>query len=112
METSVQIVEISMLRHVPELVAWGIGLVLAIIMVARGGRKAEKLLLAGCSLMLLAQVIAATLRGMTPWIQEQEISAKEFGLIMSISGIPSLAGLVCLIWAFLARFRKKKQVAV
>ena len=37
METSVQIVEIPMLRYIPELVAWLVGIILAVLMVRRGG---------------------------------------------------------------------------
>jgi len=111
MDTSIQVVEISLLRYVPELVAWVIGLVLAIIMVRQGGGKAEKLLLAGCSLMFLVGIISVLLGSMTPWLLEQRISAQEFGLIRSISIIPSLAGFICLILAFFVRFKTKKQEA-
>ena len=111
MEISVNTVEISTLIYIPKLIAWGFGLVLAIIMVARGGGKAEKLLLAGCGLIFVVEIISVLLDSMTPWLLEQKISAQEFGLIMSISGIPSLAGFICLVLAFWLRFRKKKQVA-
>ncbi len=115
MDTSVQIFEISTLRHVPELVAWGIGIILAIIMVRRGGRKAEKLLLAGCSLMFVAPLSGLLLNN---WIRqlllEQDTSYIDMvrsPLWISVSvgvGVLSLAGFVCLIWAFLAKFRTKK----
>jgi len=105
MSTSVQIVDISILRFIPAIVAWLVGIVLAVLMVRRGGVKAEKLLLAGCSLMLFTQVIATIIRGMTPWLQEQSLSAQQFGLVLSISAIPSLAGFVCLVIAFWVRFR-------
>ncbi len=104
--------EISMWRYIPELVAWGIGLVLAIIMLRRGGAKAEKLLLAGCCMIFVAGIISLLLGSMYPWLREQEISAQEYGFIMSISGIPSLAGFICLVLAFWFRFRSRKQEAV
>jgi hypothetical protein len=109
MDTTVQTINISTFRYVPELIAWAIGVILAVIMVRRGGLKAEKLLLAGCSLMFAADIISLLLGCMVPRLHEQGISAQQFGLIMSISGIPSLAGLVCLVWAFLAKFRKRRQ---
>ena len=109
MDFFTQLADISLLKYLPELVAWGTGITLAILMVRRGGSKAERLLLAGCCLMLIARVLSVTLRGMIPWLQEEEISAQGLGLIMSISGIPSLAGFVCLIIAFWMRFRRKRQ---
>ncbi len=112
MTTSVQIVEISMLRYIPELVAWGIGLVLAVIMLRRGSGKAERLLLAGCSLMLFARAASILLGIMIPWLEQQRISAQGYGIIISlVAGIPSLAGLVCLVLAFWFRFRKRKPEA-
>jgi hypothetical protein len=111
MTTSVQIVDISILRFIPEILAWAVGIVLAGLMVRRGGVKAEKLLLAGCSLMLFAGVMAVLLRGMMPSMREWSISAQEMGIIYSSSALPSLAGLICLIIAFWVRFRAKRQVS-
>jgi hypothetical protein len=90
------------------LLAWGIGLVLAIIMVRRGGAKAEKLLLAGCCLMLAVQLISLFLTGLALWLLEYRISAWEYGLIRSIAAVPALAGIVCLVIAFWVKFMRKK----
>jgi hypothetical protein len=112
MTTSVQVVEISMLRYIPELVAWGIGLVLAVIMVTRGGGKAEKLLLAGCSLMLAVEILPIIIFSTLLRTDELKISALEMGIIQSVAvGLPSLAGLVCLVLAFWFRFRRKRPEA-
>ena len=109
MVTSVQIVEISTLRYIPELLAWGIGIVLAVLMVRRGGSRTEKLLLAGCSLLFLAQIISLCLSIMTPWLHEQRIGAREIGIIRSVFALPSLAGFVCLVLAFWTRFFRRRQ---
>jgi hypothetical protein len=111
MNTSVQIVGISVLRYIPELVAWLFGIVLAVLMVKRGGGKTEKMLLAGCCLLFAAQLISLSLSGMIPWLREQSMSAQQLGLTLSISGIPSLAGFICLIIAFWTRFRVRRQEA-
>jgi hypothetical protein len=100
----------DILGIIPELLAWGTGIVLAIIMVRRGGTKAEKLLLSGCCLMLAVRFISLFLDGLTPWLLDQRISASEYGLIRSITAVPALAGIVCLIIAFWVKFRRKKQV--
>ncbi len=110
--SSVQIVEISILKYLPELLAWGIGIFLAVLMLRRGGSKAEKMLLAGCSLMFAVKVISWCLGIMTPWIREQAISAQGMGIIYSLAaGLPSLAGFICLVIAFWVRFRVERQVA-
>ena len=118
METSVQIIEIPALRYVPELIAWAIGITLAVIMVRWGGLKAENLLLVGCVLMLLAPLTSLMSHG---WLLAQtregersiaEIMQHPAWIILNVSmALFSLGGLVCLIWAFLARFRTKKPEA-
>ena len=105
MDTSFQIVEITILRYIPEILAWLFGIVLAVLMVRREGSKAEKLLLAGCSLMFAVGVISLFISGMTPWLREQGTSAQELGIIRSLAAIPSLAGFICLVIAFWVRFR-------
>jgi hypothetical protein len=107
-----EIVGDSLLRNTPGLVAWVVGIVWAALMVRRGGGRTEKLLLSGCCLFFAAQIISVLLSGMVPWLREQRISAQQFGLVLSISGIPSLAGLVCLVWAFWVRFwTRRKETA-
>jgi len=97
----------------PELITWCIGIVLAIIMIKRGGARAEKLFLSGCIIMLIVAVIS----GFIPWFYKQQIGglilgAREIGIIVSIvSGIPGLAGFVCLVVAFWLRFRMKRVEA-
>ena len=99
----------DILRSSLEFVAWGIGIALAIIMVGRGGTKAEKLLLAGCCLMFAVRLIMLSLDGLSSWLLDQKISAPEYGLIRTISAVPALAGFVCLVIAFWMKFRRKKQ---
>ena len=111
METSVQIVEISILRYIPELVAWGIGIVLAVLMVRRGGGKAEKLLLAGCSLMFAIQLVGPLLSQLAQWlVSERDMSLITLGLVNSLPLFTlGIAGLVCLVYAFWVRFRAGRQ---
>ena len=116
METSVQIVEIPIWRYIPELLAWGAVIVLAVIMVRRGGGKAEKLLLAGCSLFLVMRLASPLLSGLVQrLVSEQGMGymdiAQTMGLTVSFPmGILGLAGFVCLVLAFWMRFWSKRQV--
>ncbi|MFC1901382.1 hypothetical protein ACFLX3_00420 [Chloroflexota bacterium] len=104
-----------MLRYIPELVAWAVGVVLAVVMVRRGGGKAEKLLLAGCSLMFITRLATPPLQELVRRLaSERDMSniaiAQTMGWVSIPMSILSLAGLVCLVWAFWVRFRGRKQV--
>ena len=113
---SFQIVEISILRHIPELLAWGVGIVLAVLMVRRGGGKTEKLFLAGCSLFFVTRLASPLLHELVQrLVSEQGMSyidiAQTMGLTVSLPmGILGLAGFVCLVLAFWMRFWSRRQV--
>ncbi len=99
---------------IPDIIVWTFGIVLAAIMLKRGGLKAEKLLLAGCCLMLAETVLNPVIRGLVMgWVEGKGMSYISIGQTISYSTIPlaviSLAGLVCLVWAFWIKFRVKKQ---
>jgi len=100
----------ALLGNVPILLAWLAGIVLATLMLRRGGGKAEKLLLAGCSLMFVARIASPFLAGLTVWLAaEREMTrAAASGLAFSLPvTILSMAGIVCLILAFWFRWRTK-----
>jgi len=111
MDDSIQLFDIYTLRHIPELVAWAIGIALAIIMVRRGGSKAEKLLLSGCCLMFVIALIHPFLSGLVQWMRYEQIlnSAQSIGILYSIPlGVLGIAGFVCLVIAFWLRFWRRK----
>ena len=111
-----EIVSSSLLRNIPELLAWGFGIVLAVLMVRRGGGKAEKLFLAGCSLFFVTRLASPLLHELVQrLVSEQGMSyidiAQTMGLTVSLPlGILGLAGFVCLVIAFWIRFWVKRQV--
>jgi len=105
----------DLLQHTPALLAWLVGIVLAVLMVRRGGGKAEKLFLVGCALMFVVDLINPLLRELVKWwMSGQDMSyiatAQAMGLAVSLPlGVLSLVGLVCLAWAFWIRFWKKRR---
>jgi hypothetical protein len=114
METSVHVAVFTgdFISRIPHLVAWTVAVILAVIMVRRGGGKAEKLFLVGSSLMLVAQLVSPFLSGLASWlIREQGMSrALASGLAVSLPmGALGLSGIVCLVYAFWLRFMAKKQ---
>jgi hypothetical protein len=112
--SSIQLFDISILRNTPELLAWGIGIVLAVLMVRRGGSKAEKLLLAGCSVMFITSLASPFVRELVYSLASlQDMSnrmmAQTMGWATLPLGILSLGGLVCTVIAFWVRFRIRRQ---
>jgi len=100
----------ALLFKSPIIVAWIVGIVLAARMLKKGGGKAERLLLIGCCLMLAETLISPFTQVLILWlIAERTITAQGFGFIMSIARIPlgiiSLAGIVCLVYAFWIKFK-------
>ena len=105
----------SFLMSIPVLLAWLVGIVLAVLMLRRGGGKAEKLLLIGCSLMFILQIISPFLQGLAIWLPSMQpgmTRAQAAGLILSLPrGILSMAGIVCLLFAFWIRWWTKSTAA-
>ena len=111
METSVSVSVFTgdFISRAPYLAAWTVAVILAVIMVRRGGRKAEKLLLAGSSLMLVYSLATPLLRGLWAWlVNEQGMGRAATGWVVSLpAGILTIAGFVCLVYAFWLRFRAR-----
>ncbi len=98
------------LTSIPVLLAWLIGIMLAARMLNRGGGKPEKLLLAGCSLMLVSQVVKPFLTGFALWMIMEQCAktATTAALFISLPrGILDMAGIICLILAFWLRWKTK-----
>jgi hypothetical protein len=107
----------SLLNAVPDIIAWTAGIVLAVIMIRRGGLKPEKLLLTGCSLLLLKSILSPVIRELVMnWSRGNNTSALSYAQAALYITIPqlllSLAGFVCLVIAFWIKFRVKKGETV
>ena len=97
----------------PGLVGWIVALILAIIMLRRGGAIAERLLLIGACLMLLTYILAIPTSILGIWLRtSQEMTNVQVAFWLSIFGLVrgliSLAGIVCLVYAFWVKFKSGK----
>jgi hypothetical protein len=104
---------VQFLGQSPYFVAWLVAIVFAIIMMSRGGGRAEKLFLAGTILMFFTRLIYPFLSVLSIYLMhlmhEQRMTVTQFGLIYSLTtGLISLAGLICLVVAFWLKFNSKK----
>jgi len=99
----------ALLAKIPVLLVWLAGIVLSVLMLRRGG-KAEKLLLAGCSIKFVEQIYGAFIPGIAAYmLSHLRESSFTLGMTYQIFmwiGVPlGLAGFVCLILAFWMKFR-------
>ena len=107
-----QEIGISFLARIPSLLAWLVAIVFAVIMLRRGGGKPEKLLVAGCSLMLFNQLVMPFLGGLARWmVYELEKPVAVLGYIVSLpAAILGMAGIICLVYAFWVKFKTSNSV--
>jgi hypothetical protein len=104
----------SLVARMPVLLMWLAGIVLSVLMLRRGGGKAEKLLLAGCSVKFMEQIYGAFAPESVAYMMSEQFRAGQEtpftpGLLYQIfmwGGVAlGLAGFVCLILAFWIKFR-------
>ncbi|HEY94655.1 MAG TPA: hypothetical protein G4O15_06915 [Dehalococcoidia bacterium] len=103
----------SLIRMIPLLLVWVIGLVLSIKMLRRGGTKPEKLLVAGCSLIFLKTILSPLSTILVDiWVNQEGAGIASIGRMMFLVSVPrmiiSLAGFICLVLAFWIKFKIKK----
>ena len=106
----------GLLTTAPYLIAWIVAIIVAVIMVRRGRGTAERLLLAGVSLMLVTSImtcLSATLvpSMLVPWLAEKGMSQLDmlpvFLGIDILKGLIGIVGIFCLIYAFWIRFKAR-----
>lgn len=103
-----------LLTKMPILLLWLAGIVLSVIMLRRGGAKAEKLLLAGCTIKFVEQIYGAFTPGIVAYMMSEGLRAgrempytlgQAYQIFIWIGVALGLAGFVCLILAFWMKFR-------
>jgi hypothetical protein len=104
----------SFLFRSPALVAWIVAVILSVLMLNRGGGRAERLLLIGSGLMLANNLLSPFASVFMQWfIEAHRGNMQSVGLISGLVnitlGIISLAGIVCLVVAFWIRWKTHGQ---
>ena len=98
----------TFIRSAPALLVWLIGIILALVMVRRGGGRVDKLFLAGCILMLLGQIGRPFTREAAVYLRGPDTTVLDMGRISTLLSLPvtlvTLAGIICLVWAFYRKF--------
>ena len=94
----------------PSLIGWIIVIIVAVIMLKRGGGRAERFLLAGASLMLVQSLIAIPTTALSIWLTaDRGMANVEAASVLSIFSLVrdciGLAGIICLVYAFWVKFK-------
>ena len=95
----------------PSLAFWIAVIILAAIMLQRGGGRAERFLIAGASIKIISNLLNIPTVGIVPWFISRGYSmnntvslAEYYGILINIVG---MAGIICLIYAFYVRFEAR-----
>jgi len=109
----VQVIAGGLLSSAPALVGWIVAVVLAAIMLRRGGARAERFFLVGACLMLLASILAIPTQALNLWLHTgQGMPNAEIAFWLSMyglfRGLIGLAGIICLVYAFWVKFKTAK----
>lgn len=108
-----QVIAGGFLSSAPALVGWIVGVILAVIMLKRGGARAERFLLIGACLMLLASFLAVPTQALNLWLHTgQGMPNAKIAFWLSMyglfRGIIGLAGIICLVYAFWVKSKTTK----
>jgi hypothetical protein len=92
----------------PALAGWTAVIVLAAIILRRRGGRAERFLVAGASLKLLSSLLAVPAAGIAPWLLHGGASIDYANSVVTcfgvLRGVVSMAGIICLVYAFWVKF--------
>ena len=99
----------GLISSAPALVGWIVAVVVATIMLRRGGGRAECFLVAGASLMLSKSLIVIPTPALITWLTvDRGMTNVEVASVLSVfslvTGCIGLAGIICLVYAFWMRF--------
>ena len=105
----------GLISAAPYLAAWIVAIIVAVIMLRRGGSRAERFLLAGSCLMLASTLVSVPIAAIVPWLVEGGASRVEAASVISgfnlFRGFIGLAGIICLVYAFWIKFKVKSNAS-
>lgn len=96
----------------PNLVGWIVVIILATIMLRRGGGRAERFIITGASLKLFSNLLNIPAAAIVPWLVQggatiTDASSAAF-IYEIIRGVVGMAGIACLVYAFWVKFKAGK----
>ena len=105
----------NLIPAAPYLAAWIAAIVFSVIMLRRGGGRAERFLLTGSCLMLANKLFSVPIVLIVPLLVDSGWSTDRALPVLSgvglFLGLVSLAGIVCLDYAFWIKFKVKSNAS-
>ena len=94
----------------PALVLWIAVIVFAVIMLRRGGGRAERFLVTGASLKIISNLLSIPSFAILHWFIQKGYSIDYANSVVSGYGISckviGMAGIICLVYAFWIKFKE------
>jgi len=97
----------------PALALWIAVIIYGAVKLHRGGGRAERFLIAGGSIKLIGNLLIIPTVFLAPWLFHQDystdyVSTVHTGLTI-FRNVISMAGIICLIYAFWVKFNKRNS---
>jgi len=93
----------------PSLAIWIVVIVLAAIMLRRGGGRAERFLIAGAGLEIISSLLNIPTVAIVPWLIQGGSSITYANSVIFgyeiFRGVVGMAGIICLVYAFWVKFK-------
>ena len=93
------------------LVFWIAVIIFTIVMLRRGGGRAERFLIAGASLKIVSSLLNIPTVAIVPWLVDRGYSVTDavswlsgYGIFCDVFG---MAGIICLVYAFWVKFKAR-----
>ena len=95
----------------PALALWIAVIIFGIVMLRRGGGRAERFLIAGAGVKILGNLLSVPWVVISLWLHQEDYSITYINSITTVINIffniVSMAGIICLIYAFWVKFNKR-----
>jgi hypothetical protein len=93
----------------PSLILWIAVIIFAVIMLRRGGGRAERFLVTGASLKIISNLLGIPASAIMIWLMHEGYNIDYANSVVSGYGIfcqvIGMAGIICLVYAFWVKFK-------
>jgi hypothetical protein len=107
---------VILVGKVPALVFWLAAIIFGTVMLRRGGGRAERFFIAGAGIKILGTLLSVPWVVISLWLHYEGytttyINSISTGVNTFLSAV-SLAGILCLLYAFWVKFKTNKYVEI
>jgi hypothetical protein len=98
----------------PRLLFWIVIIIISLVFLGRCGGKAGHYIIIGAVLELLSALLAIPSAAIAPWLVQNGYDLKQAVSLSSgysvFSNVISMAGIICFVYAFMAKFNKRTDM--